>query len=328
MMLDLGIVIVNYNVRDLLRDCLTSVYDSRGDFAFEVCVVDNGSHDGSAEMVAEEFPQARLIRTENRGYAAGNNLGLREFGYNGQERARASAEQDASAASMTRTLPPSYALLLNADTVLPPSAVADMLSFMEARPQTAVAGPRLVRADGSLDRACRRSFPTPEVAAYRLFGLSRLFPHSQRFGRYNLTYLPPDVTTQVDSVVGAFMLIRGEVLRQVGLLDERFFMYAEDLDLCYRIKQRGWQVWYNADVTVLHYKGQSSRQRSTFANVHFYRTMRLFHDKHFKQRTFFLVNWFIYLAVGLLGGWALLRDRLRPAEWRGVASALPTREGQ
>jgi GT2 family glycosyltransferase len=121
------------------------------------------------------------------------------------------------------------------------------------------------------------------------------------------------------------MLIRGEVLKQAGLLDERFFMYAEDLDLCYRIKQRGWQVWYNADVTVLHYKGQSSRQRSTFANVHFYRAMRLFHDKHFKQRTFFLVNWSIYLAVGLLAGWALLRDRLRPAERRGVASAVPAR---
>ncbi len=313
-MLDLGIVIVNYNVRDLLRDCLVSIYDSQGDFTFEVCVVDNGSHDGSANMVAAEFPQVRLIRAENRGYAAGNNLGLRSFGFGNADRE-------------TGGRVPHHALLLNADTLLPPSALADMLSFMEVHPQAGVAGPRLVRADGSLDKACRRSFPTPEIAFYRIFGLSRLFPRSPRFGRYNLTHLPPDVTTEVDSVVGAFMLIRGRALAHVGLLDERYFMYAEDLDFCYRAKQQGWQVWYNADVTVLHYKGQSSKQRSAFANMQFYKTMRLFHDKHFKAQTFFLVNWIIYAAVALLGGWALLRDRLRPAERRGVASAVPIQGG-
>ncbi len=308
-MLDLGIVIVNYNVRDLLRDCLASLYASRGNLTFRVCVVDNGSEDGSADMVEAEFPQVDLIRSQNRGYAAGNNLGLWAFGFGGDGHVDPAA--------------PRFALLLNADTVLPPSALAEMLDFMGQHPQAGVAGPRLVRADGSLDRACRRSFPTPEVAAYRLSGLGRLFPKSPRFGRYNLTYLSPDVTTELDAVVGAFMLIRGEALAQVGLLDEQFFMYAEDLDLCYRIKQEGWQVWYNAEVTVLHYKGQSSRQRSTFANVKFYETMRLFHDKHFKEETFFLVNWLIYAAVGMLGGWAILRDRMRPVERRGVASAAP-----
>lgn len=310
-MLDVGIIIVNYNVRDLLRDCLESVLDSRGDFSFEVCVVDNASHDGSAEMVATEFPELHLIRAENRGYAAGNNLGLRFFGF--------SPTEGAESAPRVR-----YALLLNPDTVLPPSALADMLVFLAQRPQAAVAGPRLVRENGSLDRACRRSFPTPEVAAYRMSGLGRLFPSSPRFGRYNLTYLPPEVTTEVDSVVGAFMLIRGQALAEVGLFDEQFFMYAEDLDLCYRLKQQGWQVWYNAEVTVLHYKGQSSRQRSTFANAHFYQTMRTFHDKHFRAQTFMLVNWLIYLGIGILGGWAIVRDRLRPAERRGVASAVPT----
>jgi N-acetylglucosaminyl-diphospho-decaprenol L-rhamnosyltransferase len=317
-MLDLGIVIVNYNVRDLLRDCLASVYENRGDLTFQVCVVDNGSGDGSADMVADEFPQARIIRAENRGYAAGNNLGLRAFGFRDNV-----PGVRGEARGTPEPVCPHYALLLNPDTVLPPSALADMVVFMTEHPDAGVVGPRLVREDGSLDRACRRSFPTPEVAAYRMSGLSRLFPRSERFGRYNLTYLSPDVTTEVDSVVGAFMLIRGEVLTSVGLLDEQFFMYAEDLDLCYRIKQQGWQVWYNAGVTVLHYKGQSSRQRSSFANAKFYETMRLFHDKHFKQQTFFLVNWMIYAAVGLLGGWAILRNRLRPAERRGVASAVP-----
>ena len=309
-MLDLGIVIVNYNVRDLLRDCLASVYDSRGELTFDVCVVDNDSHDGSAGMVADEFPQVRLLRAENRGYAAGNNLGLQEFGFG----------RDGSEPGSGH---PRFVLLLNPDTILPPSALADMLQFMEEHPQAGVVGPRLVRADGSLDRACRRSFPTPQVAAYRFSGLGRLFPNSPRFGRYNLTYLSPDLTTEVDSVVGAFMLIRGEALAEVGLLDEQFFMYAEDLDLCYRIKQRNWQVWYNSGVTVLHYKGQSSRQRSKFANDKFYETMRLFHDKHYKEQSHFLVNWLIYAGVGLLGGWALLRDRLRPERDRGVASARP-----
>jgi N-acetylglucosaminyl-diphospho-decaprenol L-rhamnosyltransferase len=313
-MVDLGIVIVNYNVCDLLRDCLKSVLASQGDIAFEVCVVDNGSADGSADMVAAEFPQVRLVRAQNRGYAAGNNLGLQALGF--------AQGQGAG------TPPPRYALLLNPDTVLPPLALANMLAFVEERPQAGVAGPRLVRSDGSLDLACRRSFPTPEVAFYRLSGLSRLFPRSPRFGRYNMTYLSPDVTTQVDSVVGAFMLIRSEVIEQVGLLDERYFMYAEDLDFCYRAKEQGWQVWYNADVTVLHYKGQSSRQRSVPSNIHFYRTMRLFHDKHFRDESPFLVNWLIHGAVLALGSWAILRDRLRPAESRGVASALPVgREG-
>lgn len=312
-LLALGIVIVNYNVRDLLRDCLASVYDSRGDFTLEACVVDNASSDGSAEMVAAHFPQVRLIRADNQGYAAGNNLGLRAFGF-GAEQAPGFSQ-------------PHYVLFLNPDTVLPPSALADMLAFMEEHLRAGAAGPRLVRTDGTLDKACRRSFPTPQVSAYRLSGLSRFFPKSPRFGRYNLTYLPEGLTTEVDSVVGAFMMVRGQALIETGLLDEQFFMYAEDLDLCFRMKQRGWQVWYNADVTVLHYKGQSSRQRSTFANVHFYRTMRLFHDKHFRQQTFFLVNWLIYAAIELLGTWARVRDRLRPTERRGVASAVPVSGG-
>ncbi len=305
--IDLGVVIVNYNVRDLLRECLASVFDSRGALAIQVCVVDNGSTDGSAEAVRAEFPQVHVIEAENRGYAAGNNRGLRAFGLDGRQGAPV----------------PTYLLLLNPDTVLPPAALADMLVFMEQHPGAGAAGPRLVRHDGSLDKACRRSFPTPPVALYRLTGLSHLFPRSRRFGRYNLTYLSPDLTTEVDSVVGAFMLLRAEALQQVGLLDEQYFMYAEDLDLCYRIKQRGWQVWYNAAVTVLHYKGQSSRQRSTATNIEFYRAMRLFHAKHYADQTFFLTNWLICAGIGLLGGWAVLRNWLRPAGRRGVASAMP-----
>jgi hypothetical protein len=266
-MLDLGIVIVNYNTRDLLRTCLETVYASEGPVSFEVCVVDNNSTDGSAAMVAETFPQVRLIANpDNRGYPAANNQGLRAFGF-----------PDASDA-------PRFALLLNPDTELPPYALREMVAFMDGHPDAGVAGPKLVRRDGSLDLACRRSFPSPEVAFYRLVGLSRLFPRSRRFGRYNLTYLDPDQVSEVDAVVGAFMMIRREAIRQVGLMDESFFMYGEDLDWCYRIKAAGWRVYYNPAVTVLHIKRASSR-RNPRARVEFWRAMTIFYRKHYADQT-------------------------------------------
>ncbi len=266
-MLDVGIVIVNYNTRDLLRTCLQTVYASRGQLSFEVCVVDNGSADGSADMVAAEFHQVRLIaNADNHGYPAANNQGLRAFGY-----------PDGADA-------PRFALLLNPDTELPEDALTEMLAFMTARPDAGVAGPKLVRPDGSLDLACRRSFPSPAVSFYRLVGLSRLFPRSRRFGRYNLTYLDPDQTAEVDAVVGAFMLVRREAIRDAGLLDETFFMYGEDLDWCYRIKAAGWKVYYNPAVTVLHVKRASS-QHSPRARVEFWRAMELFYTKHYASHT-------------------------------------------
>ena len=290
-MLDLGIVIVNYRTCDLLRECLQSIYESRGDFSFQVCVVDNCSQDGSCAMVGEEFSQVRLIESEvNGGYAYANNLGLRALGF-----AQTSDENPSEST-------PRYALLLNPDTLLPPSALQEMLNFMEAHPEAGVAGPRLVLADGSLDLACRRSFPSPEVSFYRMVGLSKLFPRSRRFGRYNLTYLDPDEMAEVDSVVGAFMLVRAEALGQVGLLDESFFMYGEDLDWAYRIKKAGWKVYYNPQVTVLHYKRAASRH-SRKASYEFYRAMHIFYRKHYAATTPF------WLHCLVLGGIAL-RERL------------------
>jgi len=293
-MLDLGIVIVNYNTRDLLRTCLETVYASEGDVSFEVCVVDNGSTDGSAAMVAETFPQVRLIANpDNRGYPAANNQGLRAFGF-------------PDAADVPR-----FALLLNPDTELPPSALREMVAFMDAHPDAGVAGPKLVRRDGSLDLACRRSFPSPEVAFYRLIGLSRLFPRSRRFGRYNLTYLDPDRMSEVDAVVGAFMMIRREAIRQVGLMDETFFMYGEDLDWCYRIKTAGWRVYYNPAVTVLHIKRASSR-RNPRARVEFWRAMSIFYRKHYAHQTPLPVHLLIETALRLRTAWEAFRVRGEP----------------
>jgi N-acetylglucosaminyl-diphospho-decaprenol L-rhamnosyltransferase len=291
-MVDLAVVIVNYNTRCLLRECLTSVYHSEGDVSFQVWVVDNASTDGSAEMVATEFPQVHLIRSEvNGGYSYANNLGLRE-----------GLKPEAPA--------PAYVLLLNPDTLLPPSALADMLAFMEAHPEAGAAGPRLVRASGELDLACRRGFPTPMNSFYKIFGLSRLFPHSLRFARYNLTYLDPDETAEVDAVAGSFMMVRREAIQEVGLLDEDFFMYGEDLDWAYRMKAAGWKVYYNARVTVLHYKGESSRS-SRRARYEFYRAMYVFYQKHYRATTPFWLHWLTVGGIALVGGLAMFQELIR-----------------
>ncbi|MBC8447097.1 MAG: glycosyltransferase family 2 protein [Chloroflexi bacterium] len=313
-MLDLGIVIVNFNVRDLLRECLKSVYASEGDFSYGVCVVDNCSADESCGMVQAEFPQVHLIESPvNGGYAYANNLGLRHFGFGGQ-----------TPDTGHRTPNPlRYALLLNPDTELPPTALADMLAFMDEHPEAGIAGPKLVRQDGSLDLACRRSFPSPEVSAYRMLGLSKFFPKSRRFGRYNLTCEDPDQLTEVDSVVGAFMMVRGEAIEQAGLLDETFFMYGEDLDWAYRIKQHGWRVWYNPAVTVLHIK-EAASQHSDRARVEFWRAMVIFYRKHYAAETPRWLHWLILAGIAVfsrldLWGRALRSLFRRPWVQEGVS---------
>jgi len=287
---DVGVVIVNYNTRELLKDCLESVLDSKG-VSYKVCVVDNNSSDGSTTMVRERFPQVLLIESPyNGGYAYANNLGLRALGFDWPN-----IRDDA----------PRYALLLNSDTIVPPSALAEMVQFMDSHPEAGIAGPRLVRQDGSLDLACRRSFPTPEVSFYRIVGLSKLFPRSRRFGRYNLTYLDPDETAEVDSVVGAFMMVRREAIANAGLMDEDFFLYGEDLDWAYRIKQAGWKAYYYPEVTVLHYKRASTRQ-SRRAKHEFYRAMLIFYRKHYAATTPWWLDKLVRLGIYLCWGIGIL----------------------
>ncbi|NPA90450.1 MAG: glycosyltransferase family 2 protein [Chloroflexi bacterium] len=329
--MDVGIVIVSYNTRELLRRCLETVYASEGDVSFHVTVVDNASSDGTVEMVRTHFPQVRLIANPvNAGYPYGNNLGLLTYGFRpvGDETQILQSPPDAVVWEggekrpyreyLRPTRPPRYALLLNPDTELPPRALADMVAFMDAHPRAGVAGPRLVRPDGSLDLACRRSFPTPQVSFYRMLGLHKLFPKSPRFARYNLTYLPETLTVEVDSVVGAFMMVRREAIEDAGLLDEQFFMYGEDLDWAYRIKQKGWQVWYNADVTVLHVKEAASRQ-SKRARVEFYRAMVIFYRKHYAATTPKPLHWLIMTGIAVKGTVDVLL-RWAQLSWQRVRS--------
>ena len=300
-MLDLGIVILNWNTRDLLRRCLQTVFASTGEIAYQVVVVDNASTDNSPEMVANEFPQVKLIvNPSNNGYSYGNNVGLRALGYHDKR----AADPDA----------PRYALLLNPDTEVPPDALFNMMAFMDGQPRVGAAGPKLVLPDGSLDKACRRGFPTPTVSLYHFLGLGKLFPKSPRFARYNMTFLDPDQEAEVDSVVGAFMIVRREALENVGLLDEAFFMYGEDIDWAYRIQKSGWKIVYHPQVTVKHVKRAASRQ-SKRAQFEFWRAMLIFYRKHYRATTPLLLHSLIMTGLLMKGGrglWPEIRQSALP----------------
>jgi len=301
-MFDLGIVIVSYNTRDLLRRCLQTVYASTG-VTFQVVVVDNASKDGSAEMVRQEFPQAYLIASDkNGGFSIANNDGLRWLGY--------------SERGVTDSAP-RYAVLLNPDTEVPPDALHIMTTQMDADPTIGIAGPKLVMANGQLDAACRRSFPTPWVSFTRFSGLGRLFPNSSIFARYNLTYLNPDESYEVDSVVGAYMQLSKAAIEATGLLDETFFMYGEDIDWCYRVKQAGFKVMYLPKATILHLKSVVGN-KSAKAKFEFYRAMLIFYRKHYRNSTPLPVHWLVMAGLVVKGGRALLPEVRHPSPLQPV----------
>jgi len=295
-MFDLGIVIVNWNTRNLLRDCLRSIETGEPNIQRQVIVVDNASSDGSAEMVRAEFPSVTVIvNSENTGFARANNQGLRAFG--------------CGDIGQTSPTAPRYLLLLNPDTVVPPDGFRKMVDRMDADPKIGAAGPRLGMLDGSLDLACRRSFPSPEISMWRMLGFSKLFPKSRLFGRYNLTYLDEHLETEVDCIVGAYMQVRRETIQQVGLLDEQFWMYGEDIDWAYRIKQNGWKVLYYPTVTVLHVKRAASRQNPQ-TKFEFQRASWQFYRKHYRARTSLPMHALVMSGLLLKGGrklWAAIQ---------------------
>ncbi|MEK7748968.1 MAG: glycosyltransferase family 2 protein, partial [Bacteroidota bacterium] len=236
--LQLSIIIVNYNVRDFLHHALISLRKATKGIRSEIVVVDNASDDGSTEMLRRRFPNVTLIASkQNLGFARANNLALK--------RARGA-----------------FLLLINPDTVVQEDTLRAMLEFFKNTPEAGLAGCKILNPDGTFQLACRRSFPTPWVAFTKIFGLSRLFPRSSWFGKYNLTYLSPEETYEVDAVSGSFMMLRKEVFEKVGGLDEEFFMYGEDLDWCYRIQQSGWKIYYAPLTQIIHYKGESTRRSS------------------------------------------------------------------
>ncbi|MCU0463420.1 MAG: glycosyltransferase family 2 protein [Anaerolineae bacterium] len=298
-MLDLGIVILNYRTpHDILRNCLHSVFASTG-VTYRVTVVDSSesADKNGVALVRGEFPQADLIECANKGFSFSNNLALRQMGFS--ERG---VSNDA----------PRYALLLNPDTEVEPDSFAHMVALMDADPTIGIAGPKLVQGDGSLDRACRRSFPTPWVSFTHFSGLAKRFPNNPRFARYNLTFRDPNETYEVDSVVGAYMQLRREAIAATGLLDETFFMYGEDIDWCYRVKQAGFKVMYHGGVTVKHLKSTVGKL-SPKAQFEFYRAMLIFYRKHYRRTTPLPFHLLILAGILAKGGRALLPEVRHPS---------------
>ncbi len=274
----ISVVIVNYRVPMLLRECLLSLRESHFDGGVEIIVVDNNSGDNSHALIESEFPEVVWIGLKsNVGFGKACNVGAR----------RARGE---------------YLLMLNPDTVVGQQTLAASLAFMVEHPHTGLMGPKILNPDGSLQASCRRSFPTPLVALYRFTGLSRLFPRSRRFGRYNLTFMDPDEAAQVDAVSGSFMCIPRRVFEAVGGFDERFFMYGEDLDLCRRIHELGREVWYNPATQIVHFKGKSSAKRAIRSRMAFYEAMIVFSRKYRHLNEAFMPSWLVYIGIVMQAG--------------------------
>jgi GT2 family glycosyltransferase len=297
---------VNYRTPALTVDALTSLLrSSLPDRELHAIVVDNGSGDDSVAQISARVPGVELILSErNLGFAGGNNLAL--------QRVLASTPSDADRHD-------TFVLLLNSDVALPPYAVQILVAFMETHPDAGIVGPKVVLPDGRLDLACRRGFPTPGRALWKLTNVARMFPKNPRFSGYNLTHLDEDEITEVDSVVGAFMLVRLAAIDNAGLLDARFFMYGEDLDWAYRIKQHGWSVWYVPAACVVHLKGATARRQSYRMTIEFYRAMWLFHHKHYARGSPFLLNWLVGMGIMARGLLALAINAARPAGAKRVA---------
>ena len=249
----LSVVIVSYNVRPFLTACLDSVRCALEGIEGEVFVVDNHSDDDSVEVVTRGYPWVHLIvNKENLGFSKANNIAIRE----------AKGE---------------YILLLNPDTVVAEDTLRGVVGFMDEHPEAGGAGVRMHNGDGTLAPESRRAIPTPFVAARKMLGLTK---------RYYMSHLPWDEPARMEVVSGAFMMLRRKAVDQVGLLDEDFFMYGEDIDLSYRLLKGGWQNWY-LPFDIVHYKGQST-EKSDFRYVHvFYQAMLIFFRKHYSHLSFF-----------------------------------------
>ncbi|MFC0213236.1 glycosyltransferase family 2 protein [Paenibacillus chartarius] len=284
--MDLSILVVNYNTRELTLQALRSVYASKTSYSYEVILIDNASRDDSVEKIAAEFPQVVLIaNTENVGFARANNQGM-------------------------RIAKGRYVLLLNSDTEIQTDTLQIMLDFMENHPKVGASGCKVILPDGSLDKACKRGFPTPSASFYYAFGFSKLFPKVPKFNQYQLGYLSPDEEYPVDVLVGAFMLVRAETIRQVGMMDEDFWMYGDDIDWCYRFKRAGWEVYYYPRTTILHHKRASWRSKPTKMIYEFHRAMYMFHKKHYWKKYPTIVNWAVVAGIAVKFSFEWLKARL------------------
>lgn len=301
--MDISIIIVSFNTKELVSGCLDSIKvassslpaDRQG-LKTEVFVVDNNSDDGTPGFIGKNYPWVRLIRNhQNVGFSKANNQALKK--------------------AIGR-----YILILNPDTKMMPDTLTSMIKFMDEHQDTAIATCRIELANGNLDSDCRRHFPTPWRAFCHFSGLAKLFKGSKIFDQYYIGYLPDTRDHQIDSCAGAFMMVKKDALAEVGFFDEDFFFYGEDLDLCFRFKEAGYQIMYTPTTKIIHYKGAASgmkkaskhlskatvesRKKAILESV---RAMELFYQKHYLKKYPFFVNFLVITTVKILGKVRILK---------------------
>lgn len=288
----LSVIIVNYNVKHFLEQCLNSVLSAAVHCETEIFVVDNNSVDGSCAMVREKFPEVILIEnSKNYGFSYANNQAIK----------RSKGK---------------YILLLNPDTVIEEKTFSEVTAFMDSNPDAGGVGVKMIDGKGKYLPESKRGLPTPRVAFYKIFGLAKLFPKSKSFGKYHLSYLDKNKIHKIDVLSGACMFLRKEALEKTGLLDENFFMYGEDIDISYRITKAGYNNYYFPNTTIIHYKGESTKKGSINYVIVFYNAMIIFAKKHFSQKHaknfIALINFAIYFRASLAIFYRFVRTIVTP----------------
>ncbi|WP_405305318.1 glycosyltransferase family 2 protein [Methanobrevibacter sp.] len=271
--MDLSVVIVNYQTYELTKNTINSILEYEHPFSFEIIVVDNASSDDSLSRLREYFKdRVKFIASnENNGFAAGNNQALEIS--NGR-----------------------YVLLLNSDTIVLENTLEDIYDYMEIHTDVGAAGCRVLLENGELDKACKRTFPNVKNSFLRLFHI----PTNSKEDNYNLDDLPDDEVYEIDCLTGAFMFIRKKALDEVGFLDDTFFMYGEDIDLCFRIKHSGWKIVYYGKSKITHFKGASSKKQKSKLIYEFYHAMYIYYNKHHAKESSFIVNIVVYIGIIVL----------------------------
>ena len=271
--MDLSIVILNYQTFELTKNTINSIFEYEYPFSYEVLLVDNASGDDSLSRLKDYFKDNVIFieSSENNGFAAGNNQAL-------------------------KIAKGKYQLLLNSDTIVWENTLESIYYYMEKHTDVGATGCRVLLENGDLDKACKRSFPNVKNSFFRLFHI----PTKSKDDNYNLDSLPDDGVYEIDCLTGAFMFIRKEALDEVGFLDETFFMYGEDIDLCFRIKQAGWKIVYYGKSKITHFKGASSKKQKSKLIYEFYRAMYVYYKKHHAHESFFITNFIVYFGIAIL----------------------------
>lgn len=291
---DISICIVTYKARDYLRECLLSIEKNTRRFQYEVIVVDNGSQDGTIEILEEEYPTVGIVLNEvNAGFTRPMNQALKM--------------------SSGR-----YLLQLNPDTDVLPDALDILVAFMDEHPEVGICGPKVLNRDHTLQKSCRRGESRPWAVISHFLGMAKLFPEKKIFGEYQLTYMDEDETHKVAGVAGSCMLIRRDVIDQIGYLDERFFAYQEDADFCFRAREAGWKVYYYPKAQIIHYGGQGGSRVHPYRSIYeWHRSYWLFYRKNLAKDYFFLFNWFYYTIMLIKLVITLLLSAIRSEKFAG-----------